>query len=76
MIKIGDKVIVGGIEATVEAIYAAGAHRNFKLSDSREVLDLTDAALVKPKVSAPTPASKTIRKWDWLPKDGQHDIEE
>lgn len=73
MVQRGDKVNVGGVEATVESSWGQGRHRAFKLSDGRVVLDLTDASLVKtdPKVE-----EKPKRKWDWLPKDGQHDLEE
>ncbi len=67
MVTQGDRVIIDGIEATVETSWGQGAHRAFKLSDGRVVLDLTDQSLVK---------VKSERKWDWLPKDGQHDLEE
>jgi hypothetical protein len=70
MVKQGDRVIVDGREATVETSWGAGAHRVFKLSDGREVLDLTDVSLAK--VEEP----KATRKWDWLPEDGKHDLEE
>lgn len=72
MVKQGDRVNVGGVEAVVESSWGSGAHRSFKLSDGRVVLDLTDASLVKvqPKVEEPK------RRWDWLPKDDQHDLEE
>lgn len=75
MVQRGDKVIVDGREATVETSWGAGAHRVFKLSDGREVLDLTDASLAKesPRVAE---EPKATRKWDWLPHDGQHDFEE
>lgn len=69
MVQQGDRVSVGGVEAIVESSWGQGAHRAFKLSDGRVVLDLSDAALVK----AP---ERPTRKWDWLPKDGKHDLEE
>ena len=75
MVKQGDKVSVDGREAIVETSWGAGAHRVFKLSDGREVMDLTDASLVKAtskKIDPPKPE----RKWDWLPKDGKNDLEE
>lgn len=85
MVKVGDKVIVNGIEATVQQSYAAGAHRSFVLSDGRSIVDLDKlvasgkasvvAASAKP-VAPVVKEDKTVRKWDWLPKDGQHDLEE
>jgi len=72
-VKQGDRVIVDGRQAIVETSWGQGAHRAFKLSDGRVVLDLTVASLVTAQESQ-TP--KATRKWDWLPRDGQHDLEE
>ena len=80
-VKHGDKVIVDGIEATVETSWGQGAHKAFKLSDGRVVLDLTDLSLAKVVedfkggIGSKGPP-KSERKWDWLPHDGQHDLEE
>lgn len=75
MVQQGDRVIVDGVQATVETSWGQGRHRAFKLSDGRVVLDLTDASLAqKSPLVAEEP--KATRKWDWLPHDGQHDFEE
>jgi hypothetical protein len=73
MVQQGDRVSVGGVEAVVESSWGQGRHRAFKLSDGRVVLDLTDAEVVK---APPKAEEKPTRKWDWLPKDGHHDLEE
>lgn len=77
MVQQGDRVSVGGIEAVVESSWGQGRHRAFKLSDGRVVLDLTDAEVVKTQPKAqPKTEEKVKRQWDWLPKDGKHDLEE
>jgi len=81
MVQQGDRVIVDGREAVVETSWGQGAHKAFKLSDGRVVLDLTDLSLVKvledfkDGIGSKGPP-QSVRKWDWLPHDGQHDFEE
>jgi hypothetical protein len=40
MVKIGDTVRIGNQKSAVRAIYGAGRHTRYILSDGREVLDL------------------------------------
>jgi len=73
MVSQGDRVLVDGKEAIVETSWGQGKHRAFQLNDGRVILDLTDVSLVKEDNKM---TEKSERKWDWLPTDGQHDLEE
>ena len=73
MVSQGDRVLVDGKEAIVETSWGQGKHRAFQLNDGRVILDLTDVSLVKEDNKM---TEKSVRKWDWLPTDGQHDLEE
>lgn len=85
-VKQGDRVLVGGVEAVVESSWGAGAHRAFKLSDGRTVLDLdklVDAGkaslVVKNNVTPKALPTLEVKKWfgvrEPMPKD-HHDVEE
>ena len=39
-LKNGDRVKLAGKESTIETSWGAGAHKVFKLTDGREILDL------------------------------------
>jgi hypothetical protein len=83
MVKVGDKVVVDGIESTVETHWGQGNVRVFKLADGREVHNLDKmvangvAHLAQSKSKAkPKKKEKPSRQWEWLPEDGKHDLEE
>lgn len=76
-VQIGDLVVLpDGTKAKVETHWAQGKHRVFKLDTGALVFDLDKlVAEGKAKVEKVKPNQKG-RKWDWLPVDGEHDLEE
>lgn len=62
MVKVGDSVIIDGTKLQVEAIWAAGKHNRFKLSDGREVLAL-DAAIDAGRVELVQSKSTSVTGW-------------
>lgn len=62
MVKVGDSVIIDGTTLQVEAIWAAGKHNRFKLSDGREVLAL-DAAIEDGRVDLVESKSTGVTGW-------------
>jgi hypothetical protein len=78
--KVGDKVVLEGKSATIEAAWGAGKHTKYVLSDGREVLDLdklVESGVAKLAVSeVPKPAVSF--RWPTREKlpEGDTDIEE
>lgn len=69
MIKVGDKVEVDSIVATVTAVWASGKHTTYTLSDGRSVLDLpkllgSRAKLLQAEIIAPRPKPFLKRRDD------------
>jgi hypothetical protein len=71
MLKNGDTVVVNGQTSQIETSWASGAHRNWKLKDGREILDLDkliasgQATLIQ---SAPIPTIKINPVPAWSPR--------
>jgi hypothetical protein len=74
MVKIGDKVEVGGRTAVVESVWAQGAHKRYNLDDGSSVLDLdkkVEAGSAKVLSQAPTKKQeKEHHPWK-LPKSDE-----
>lgn len=72
MINPNDTVKVDGKEAKVEATWASGRHRVYKLSDGREVLDLDSSSLVRKETAQPVteiPVVDIPKRTSWsMPK--------
>ena len=69
MVKINDKVLVNGVESTVETQWGAGVHLVSKLSDGRLINDLHKLIEAgKASIVLPVVVPKTM-KLPELPRD-------
>jgi hypothetical protein len=73
MVKVGDTVVIDGDKLTVKAIWAAGKHNRFQLSDGREIMAL-DIAIAEGRVALEETKATSVTGWGKTISDVVDDI--